>query len=199
MSGWPSLSCRPGRDNESLCELRIRNKRILLYGPETFSSTIITIMKHVVILGRGGAGKSTLATLLSKKTKLPLIELDEHFWRPGLVPTPHDEWIETQEKLAEAPQWIMDGDLGKYDVLSTRLKYADTILILDFSLLRCAFRAMRRSRERIDFWVWLINWRRQSKPSILHDIRINSPTADITIFRSPKELERFIAKLDTII
>ena len=58
----------------------------------------------------------------------------------------------------------MDGDLGKYDELSVRLQAADTVLILDFSLLLCLVRAMRRSKERRDFWWWLITWRRIERP-----------------------------------
>ena len=43
-------------------------------------------MQRVVILGRGGAGKSTLARRLGELVGLPVIELDKHFWQPGLVP-----------------------------------------------------------------------------------------------------------------
>ncbi|HWG11945.1 MAG TPA: hypothetical protein VG268_01600 [Streptosporangiaceae bacterium] len=40
-------------------------------------------MRRVVILGRGGAGKSTLARDLSGRTGLPVAELDALFWEPG--------------------------------------------------------------------------------------------------------------------
>lgn len=105
-------------------------------------------MKRVVILGRGASGKSTLAARLGEFTALPVIELDKIFWQPGLVATPRDEWVKIQEKLAAQEKWIMDGDLGAYDALEPRLRAADTILLLDFSLPRCALRAIRRSRTR---------------------------------------------------
>jgi adenylate kinase family enzyme len=73
-------------------------------------------MKRVVVLGRGASGKSTLARLLGEITGLPVIELDKVFWRPGLVSTPRDQWVVVQEKLVEKNGWIMDGDLGHYDV-----------------------------------------------------------------------------------
>jgi adenylate kinase family enzyme len=53
-------------------------------------------MQRVVILGRGGAGKSTLARRLGSLTDMPVIELDRLFWRPGLAATPRDQWIEIQ-------------------------------------------------------------------------------------------------------
>ena len=38
----------------------------------------------MVILGRGGAGKSTLARRLGEVTGLPVVELDTLFWQAGL-------------------------------------------------------------------------------------------------------------------
>jgi adenylate kinase family enzyme len=102
-------------------------------------------MKRVVVVGPGAAGKSTLAARLGQITRLPVIELNELFWRPGLAPTPQEEWAVIQRRLAAQESWIMDGDLGPYDVLDIRLQAADAIVFLDFSPLRCAWRAIRRS------------------------------------------------------
>jgi adenylate kinase family enzyme len=102
----------------------------------------------VTITGPGAAGKSTLAARLGEITSLPLIELDKLFWRPGLTATPRDQWAAMQRELAAHESWIMDGDLGPCDVLDVRLQAADTIVFLDFSSARCAWRAVRRSRER---------------------------------------------------
>ena len=41
----------------------------------------------------------------------------------------------------------MDGDLGPYDVLDVRLQAVDTVVLLDFPLLRSAWRAIRQSPE----------------------------------------------------
>jgi hypothetical protein len=51
----------------------------------------------------------------------------------------------------------MDGDLGPYDVVEVRLRAVDTIIFLDFSFARCAWRTIRRSCERADFWRWLVS------------------------------------------
>lgn len=153
-------------------------------------------MKKIVILGRGGAGKSTVAKHLSKITGIPFIELDKHFWKPGLVATPIDEWKQIQKKLTVQSSWIMDGDLGKYDALDVRLDAADTILVLDFSLFCCLKRAIRRSQERFDFWWWLITWRWLSRSKIMQSIKIYAPKADVRIFHTPNELEQFIASIE---
>lgn len=76
------------------------------------TAVILVTMKRVVVLGRGGAGKSTAAVRLGQITGLPVIELDEHFWRPGPAPMPPDEWTQVQHELAASGRWIMDGDFG---------------------------------------------------------------------------------------
>jgi adenylate kinase family enzyme len=150
-------------------------------------------MKRVVILGRGASGKSTLARRLGEITQLPVIELDKVFWGPGLAGTSREQWVAVQEKLIVEDGWIMDGDLGSYDVVEVRLRAADTIIFLDFSLVRCAWRAVRRSRERADFWRWLMAYRCRSRPVIMQAIAKYAPTADLWLLRNPKSVRRFVA------
>jgi adenylate kinase family enzyme len=151
-------------------------------------------MRRVVILGRGASGKSALARRLGEITGLPVIEVDRIFWQPGLIATPREQWVAMQEKLAAGDGWIMDGDLGPYDAVEVRLRAADTIIFLDFSLVRCAWRAIHRSRERADFWRWLLAYRYQSRPILMVAIANHAPNAVLHVFRGPKALERFVAE-----
>ena len=152
-------------------------------------------MKRVVVLGRGGSGKSTLAARLGEITGHPVIELDKHFWRPGPAATPRDEWAAIQSELIRQEAWIMDGDLGPYDVLDVRLHAADTVILLDFSFWRCAWRAIRRSREQADFWLWLWAYRRRSRPLLLTAIATHAGEANLHVIRNPHALRRFVARL----
>jgi hypothetical protein len=154
-------------------------------------------VKRVVIVGRGAAGKSVLAARLSRLTGLPLVVLDERFWRPGLAATPPDEWAAVQRELAGRDEWIMDGDLGPYDVLAVRLEAADTVIVLDFSFARCACRALRRSRERADFWWWLWGYRRRSLPLVMGAIAAYAPGADRRVLKNPRAVRRFTAQVTT--
>jgi adenylate kinase family enzyme len=149
----------------------------------------------VAILGRGAAGKSTLAAQLGERTGLPVIELDEHFWQPGLTPLPRERWIEIQQQLTRPDEWIMDGDLGPYDALDPRLRSADTVIVMDFSLLRCGRRAIRRGRERRDFWAWLCTYRRRSLPSVMEAISRNAPDADVHVLRTPRDAGSLLLSL----
>lgn len=153
-------------------------------------------MRRVVILGRGGAGKSTLAARLGATLALPVIELDKHFWAPDLTPTPQDQWAEIQRRLASGQRWVIDGDLGPYDVLPVRLQAADTVIVLDFPLWRCAWRALRRSRENLAFWRWLFHYRRRSLPLIMSAIADHAGHAELHLLRNPHAIDQFLARTD---
>ncbi|MDA3838001.1 MAG: hypothetical protein PF574_03355 [Candidatus Delongbacteria bacterium] len=50
-------------------------------------------MKRILIIGSGGAGKSTFSKQLSKILGIPIIHLDVHFWLPGWEMTESNKWI----------------------------------------------------------------------------------------------------------
>ena len=154
-------------------------------------------MERVLIIGRGASGKSTLALRLGEITGLPVIELDRIFWQAGLIPTPQDQWAAIQQKLVTGDRWIIDGDLGPYDVIEVRLRSADTIIFLDFSLVRCSWQAMRRSSERFDFWRWLLAYRYKSRPILKAAIAKHAANAQLHVFHSPRALRRFLANMAT--
>jgi len=109
-------------------------------------------MKRVVIIGPGASGKSTLASQLGEITGLRVIELDKIFWQPCLAATTQDQWIKLQQSLVSENEWIMDGDLGPYDAIEVRLRAADTIIFLDFSIVRCAWRALSGVRASVSIF-----------------------------------------------
>jgi adenylate kinase family enzyme len=73
-------------------------------------------VRRVVIPGRGGAGKSALARQLSDATGIPAVELDALFWQPGPTPMDPSRWAACQHELVQPDRWILDGDLGPYDL-----------------------------------------------------------------------------------
>jgi adenylate kinase family enzyme len=152
-------------------------------------------MKRIVILGRGASGKSTLARRLGEVTGLPVIELDKLFWQSGLTATHRDQWVSLQENLIAEDRWILDGDLGPYDAIEVRLRAADTVIFLDFSLVLCAWRAVRRSRERSDFWRWLVAYRFESRPILMQAIAKHAASAQLRVLRNPEAVARFIAEV----
>jgi adenylate kinase family enzyme len=153
-------------------------------------------VRRVVIVGPGAAGKSVLAARLGTITGLPVIELDKYFWQQGLAPAPPGQWAAIQRELVQQQSWIMDGDLGPNDVTDVRFEAADTIVFLDFSRFRCAWRAIRRSRERADFWRWLWTYRRLSRPLIRQAIAAHADRAHVYVLPTPRAVRRFVAQAD---
>ena len=150
----------------------------------------------MVILGRGGAGKSTLARQLGGVTGLPVVELDSLFWHGEHTPAESAEWTECQRELVRRDGWILDGDLGPYDhALDVRLRAADTIIILNFSFLRCVWRTLLRGREQADYWRWIWTYRRQSLPGIIRAIRQDAPHAKLYLLRHPRKAQRLLAQI----
>jgi hypothetical protein len=150
----------------------------------------------VLILGRGGAGKSALARQLGEVIGLPVIELDTLFWQPGLAAPDAAWWVACQDELVRRDAWILDGDLGPHDrALDVRLRAADTIIVLNFTFLRCAWHTVLRGRERADYWRWVWSYRRQSLPRIMRAIRQDAPHATLYVLRHPGMARRLLAEV----
>jgi adenylate kinase family enzyme len=152
-------------------------------------------MRRIVVLGRGAAGKSEFSRSAGQATGIPWIELDRVFWSQDLRPLSTGEWHEVQARLVAADAWILDGDLGPYDAPEVRLALADAVVLFDVSLLVCAFRALRRSRERLDFWKWLVTWRRRYRPALLQAIRLSAPRAELFVVRSRRDRDRVLSRI----
>jgi adenylate kinase family enzyme len=166
-------------------------------------------MRRVLILGSPGSGKSTLAKRLSTLTGLPVVHLDQLYWRSGWVEPGKEEWLpELQAALAE-PAWIMDGNYG--GTLAMRLQHADTAVFLDFSTRLCLWRAIRRiltswgrdrpdmksgCPERIDFTFlgYIANFRRSKRAGVLK--RIESFSGRAFHFMSPAQVTSWLQGIE---
>ena len=164
-------------------------------------------MRRVLVIGSGGAGKSTLATQLGGITGLPVIHLDAHYWRTGWVPTPETEWRSRVESLVAGEFWIMDGNYG--GTLERRLARADTVVFLDLPRWRCLTRVLTRwlrfrgrsrpslapgcpERLRWEFVKWIWGYRGRRRASILKRLESLGPGQRAVILRSPGDVERWL-------
>ena len=67
-------------------------------------------MQKVLVIGSGGAGKSTFARHLGKCLNIDVIHLDALYWHLGWVETPRAEWRKVINELLRRDAWIIDGN-----------------------------------------------------------------------------------------
>jgi adenylate kinase family enzyme len=99
-------------------------------------------MKRILVIGCGGAGKSTFSKKLSDKLDLPLVQLDRLFFKPGWIEQEDLVFAELLQIELERDEWIIDGNYLKN--LPLRLKYADTVILLDLNRWICTWRVVKR-------------------------------------------------------
>ena len=63
--------------------------------------------------------------------------------------------------------------------------------MLDHGLVRCVWQALRRGRERSDFWLWVLGYRRRWRPVVLAAVRDHAPGAELLVFRNPGAAARW--------
>jgi adenylate kinase family enzyme len=166
-------------------------------------------MERVLVIGSPGAGKSTLASEIARRTGLPLIHLDRHHWRPGWVEADKADWEPQVAGLAAGERWVIDGNYG--GTLAARLARADTAIWLDFPVWLCVWRVVRRAvqyrgRTRPDMaegcperlsWEFLVYTARfpwAGRKRIL--AKLPAFTGRLVRLRRPREAARFLRSLD---
>jgi len=97
-------------------------------------------MRRVLVIGSPGAGKSTFARELARRTGLPLTHLDAEYWRPDWVRPRVAEW-EVKVRGLIAAAWILDGNYTTTALL--RAARTDTVVVLDYPRTLCLYRAVR--------------------------------------------------------
>jgi adenylate kinase family enzyme len=158
--------------------------------------------RRVLVIGCGGAGKSTFSRRLARVTGLPLIHLDRHYWRPGWVPTPEGEWNRQVAALIAGEAWIMDGNYA--NSLAARLARCDAVVFFDIPRLTCLWAALRRivvhrfvrrpdlpdgCPESVDreFLAWIWNFPTRSRPRIVE--ALEGVGGDVVIVRIARRAE----------
>lgn len=165
-------------------------------------------MRRVLILGSPGSGKSTFARALAAQTGLPLIHLDQLYWRPNWTEAPPAEWRAQLEAVLAQDAWIIDGNYGS--TLAMRLKRADTAILLDFPRWLCMARTLRRvalgwGRVRPDMaagcpehfdlellrFIW--SFSKRQRPALLK--ALGEFAGETMVLRSAEEVRRVLADL----
>ena len=99
-------------------------------------------MERILIIGCSGSGKSTLARALREKLGLPLVRLDQLWWKKGWKHVTREEFDSRLAMALNMDRWIIDGNYSR--TMEMRLEKCDTIIYLDFSRWTCLWGAVSR-------------------------------------------------------
>ena len=166
-------------------------------------------MERILIIGCGGAGKSTLARQLGEKLGLPVVHLDRMFWNPGWVESAKEEFDARIMEELEKPRWIIDGNYSR--TLGMRMQKCDTVIYLDFSRMACLWGVAKRVTtyhgktrpdmgegcpERLDWefvkWIWNFNKKNRQK---YYRILNEAEGVETVILKNRRMVKRFLKSL----
>ncbi len=166
--------------------------------------------KRIAVIGVSGAGKSTLAAKIGEILDLPVVHLDQHYWKPGWIETPDDEWARIVDELASRTRWVIDGHYA--GTLPPRLARADGVVFLDLPTRTCLRRMFGRwwryrGRSRpdmsdgcpehpnLEMVHWVLSFRLGRRPAVMR--MLDEMPADTTRVRlvSGREVDEFVRLL----
>lgn len=166
-------------------------------------------MERIMIIGCGGSGKSTLAKQLGEKLKLPVVHLDQLYWKENWQHISDEEMDRLVAEAVNQPKWIIDGNYNR--MIFKRLGYCDTVIYLDYSRFTCLRGVFKRiittygrvrsdmgagCPERFDLeflkWVWNFNKNHRKK---YHDMLAALDEKKVLIFNNRKECRTFVEDL----
>lgn len=101
--------------------------------------------RKLLVVGCGGAGKSTFAREAGKRFDIPVVHLDRLWWLRGWVERGADEFDALLKRELEKPAWVIDGNYLR--TLALRAEYCDAIVFLDLPTEECLKSAYARAEE----------------------------------------------------
>lgn len=168
-------------------------------------------MERILIIGCGGAGKSTLARQLGQMLDLPVVHLDRIFWSPG-------NWEHLDREAFDAlllqelekPRWIMDGNFNR--TIPMRMAKCDTVIYLDFNRFTCLFSWLKRvithwGRTRADMgpnckeWLdpefakWIWNYNRDHRDNNYRLLN-EAEGVETVVLKNRRMVKRFLHSLE---
>jgi adenylate kinase family enzyme len=167
-------------------------------------------MERIIIIGCGGAGKSTLARKLGEGLDLPVVHLDKLFWKPNWVEKSNEEFDALLAQELAKDRWIMDGNFNR--TMPERMKRCDTIIYLDFSRFACLLGVLKRvittygkvrpdmgegCPERIDLeflkWVWNFN---KNKRESYYKLLNEAENVETIVLKNRRAVKLFLNSLN---
>ena len=167
-------------------------------------------MHKILVIGCCGAGKSTFSKKVQAILKLELIHLDQYYHKPNWEEPKKVEWEKRVNNLVQKPSWIMDGNYS--ETMDIRIKNADTIIYLDYPILKCFWRVIKRvfkyngiqrsdmangCKEEFDleFLYFVLMFNIRFRKEILTKLNLVKDKKEVCVFKTDKQADKFLAQI----
>jgi len=172
-----------------------------------------TNLHKILVIGCCGAGKSTFSKKLQSFLNVEIIHLDQYYHKPNWEEPEKNEWKKVVNNLIQKPSWIMDGTyVGTMDI---RIKSADTIIYLDYPILKCFWRVIIRifkyhgivrsdmangCKEQFDleFLLYVLTFNHKKRDRIIEKINTVKDSKRVYVFKTDKEADKFLAQISAV-
>ncbi len=102
--------------------------------------------QRILIVGNAGSGKSQLAAQISDLLQLPIVELDQLYWKPGWKEADDSEFGYLVEDRTKGDAWIVEGNYSRFrHIFWSRV---ELLVVVDISLPRSLSRIVLRTFRR---------------------------------------------------
>ena len=168
--------------------------------------------RRILVLGSSGSGKTTLSRRVGQRLGIETIHLDAHFWRPGWLSTPQDQWRDVVAHLIQRKSWVMDGTYES--TLDLRIPAADFLIHIDQNRLTCLWRIVKRKitidddhrpdappGQPIDraFLRYVWQYPKMTHPVVMDCVRRYGPDKPLIRLKGSARVHQFVDQLDRCI
>ncbi len=173
---------------------------------------ITQIPNKILIIGNGGAGKTTLAYKLKPFVKGPILHLDSIYWTKNYKHRDRETFFNDVTKVTAQPQWIIEG--CPIPGLDFRCKHADCILFLNPPTRTCLFRAIKRSiinifsnhddqsgcpaiKFNLKTFKWILKYEKITKPKI-NKLILNQHSEKLLVIKNKKDIRLLVDRMKSL-
>lgn len=160
-------------------------------------------MKRVIVIGCPASGKSTFSKKLAEATGLPLVHLDNVYFKPDGSSIAREEFDRRLGDLLSGDSWIIDGNYRR--TLARRLAACDTVFLFDLPTEVCLEGARARvgvprsdlpwtEKELAPEFEWAIGEFRGKKLPEIYAL-LEGFGGEKVIFTSREQADRYISDL----
>ena len=164
--------------------------------------------RRVAVLGAWGSGKTTLANRLGELTSIPVVHLDQLWWKEGYTPSEPAEWIVKHSAAIAHQEWIIDGNIIGPGGLDDRLERAHVAVLLALPRRVSTWRFVKRAarvgvKPGPDALNWTEvrgawEWPTKKLPQLRAVLDRHASHLPVVVLSSRSDVERFVASASAV-